>query len=75
MKGKSDQELATLLEKTRGELRTLRFEAAGARPKDSDAPKKARRVVARVLTEQRARSTTLTTSRPTALTTSRPLAK
>ncbi len=56
MHAKSDQELDTLLAKTREELRALRFEAAGARPKDSNAPKKARHTIARVRTEQRARA-------------------
>lgn len=53
----SDAELATLLEETRTTLRTERFAAAGARPKDANAPRKLRRVIARVLTEQHARTT------------------
>ncbi len=57
MNQKTDGELSTLLAETRASLRTLRFEAAGARPKDSTAPHKARKVVARILTERRARST------------------
>ncbi|MBI3571924.1 50S ribosomal protein L29 [Candidatus Kaiserbacteria bacterium] len=55
MKTRSDAELATMLAEARGRLRTLRFEAAGARPKDSNAPRKERKEIARVLTEQRAR--------------------
>ena len=56
MTKKTDQELATLLAEKRGTLRTERFAAAGARPKDSDAPKKLRRTIARILTERRART-------------------
>ena len=52
MTQKTDQELSTLLADKREELRTLRFAAAGARPKDPNAPKKVRQVIARVLTEQ-----------------------
>ncbi|HUY62539.1 MAG TPA: uL29 family ribosomal protein [Candidatus Paceibacterota bacterium] len=55
MTTKTDQELAGLLSETRAKLREERFAAAGARPKDSDAPKKLRATIARVLTEQRAR--------------------
>ncbi len=51
-----DAELAKLLGETRAELRKHRFEAAGARPKDPNAKDRARRAVARILTEQRARS-------------------
>jgi ribosomal protein L29 len=56
MAAKTDQELAKLLAETRMTLREERFAAAGARPKDSNAPKKARRIIARILTEQRARA-------------------
>lgn len=56
MKQKTDQELKTLLADTRAALRTERFSAAGARAKDSNAPRKLRKVVARVLTEQCARA-------------------
>ncbi|MHB1769990.1 MAG: 50S ribosomal protein L29 [Minisyncoccota bacterium] len=56
MKTKTDQELATLLLDTRARLRTERFAAAGARPKDSSAPRKLRKDIARALTEQHARS-------------------
>ena len=55
MKTKTDQELLKLLADTRAELRTVRFSAAGARAKDSNAPKKLRAVIARTLTEQHAR--------------------
>lgn len=56
MTKKTDQELATLLVETRAQLRTERFAAAGSRAKDSNAPKKLRATVARVLTEQHARA-------------------
>lgn len=55
MKDKTDEALANLLMETRTVLRTERFAAAGARPKESNAPRKLRRVVARVLTEQHRR--------------------
>lgn len=55
MKTKTDQELVKLLADTRAELRTVRFSAAGARAKDSNAPKKLRAVIARTLTEQHTR--------------------
>jgi ribosomal protein L29 len=51
----SDQELATLLKETHETLRAERFAAAGARPKDSNSPRKLRKTIARVLTQQRAR--------------------
>ncbi|MEK7601957.1 MAG: 50S ribosomal protein L29 [Patescibacteria group bacterium] len=51
-KDKSEAELVKTLKEKREELRTLRFSAAGARAKDSNAPKKARKEIARVLTEQ-----------------------
>lgn len=56
MTTKTDQELVKLIADTRAELRTVRFAAAGARAKDSNAPKKLRATVARVLTEQHARA-------------------
>ena len=56
MKKLSDTELTKLLADTRGELRALRFEAAAARPKDTNAPRNARRTVARIHTEIRARA-------------------
>lgn len=55
MTTKTEQELAKLLVETRAELRTQRFSAAGARAKDSNAPKKLRATIARVLTEQHMR--------------------
>ena len=55
MTKKTDAELSKLLSDTRSELRTERFAAAGARPKDTNSPKKLRAVIARVLTEQHKR--------------------
>lgn len=55
MTTKTDQELVKLLADTRAELRSVRFSAAGARAKESNAPKKLRATIARALTEQRAR--------------------
>ncbi|TSC70121.1 MAG: hypothetical protein G01um101449_426 [Parcubacteria group bacterium Gr01-1014_49] len=55
MTTKTDAELAKLLADTRGELRTVRFSAAGARAKDSNAPRKLRATIARILTETHAR--------------------
>ncbi len=51
LQGKNPTELNSLLEKQREELRDLRFASAGGRPKDSAAPKKTRRQIARILTE------------------------
>lgn len=48
---KSPAELTKMLKEKREELRALRFAAAGARPKDSNAPKNSRREIARMLTE------------------------
>jgi len=56
MAAKTDQELAKMLADTRALLRAERFSAAGARAKESNAPKKFRAIIARVLTEQRARA-------------------
>ena len=53
---KGDAELTKLLVTTREQLRTERFAAAGARPKDSNAPRKLRVMIARILTEQSARN-------------------
>ncbi len=50
------EELTQLLGEKREELRTLRFAAAGARPKDSSQQKKTRQDVARILTELHART-------------------
>ncbi len=55
MTTKNDSELAKLLVDTRMTLRTERFSAAGARAKDPNAPRKLRKIIARVLTEQGAR--------------------
>jgi len=55
MKTLSDAELATKLGESRKELRGLRFEAAGSRPKDTNAPRKSRKAIARILTEQHSR--------------------
>ena len=51
------KEIAKLLGEKREELRKLRFEQAGARPKDTNAPKKARRDIARIKTALRAKKT------------------
>jgi len=56
MTGKTDQELMKLLMDTRAELRVQRFAAEGARAKESNAPRKLRATVARILTEQHART-------------------
>lgn len=56
MKTKTDQELLTLLKDTRATLRTERFAAVGARAKESNALGKMRKTIARILTEQTARS-------------------
>ena len=55
MTTKTDGELVKLLVDTRATLRTERFSAAGARAKESNAPRKLRTTIARVLTEQRTR--------------------
>lgn len=55
MATKTETELMKLLADTRATLRTERFSAAGARAKDSNAPKKLRTTIARVLTELHAR--------------------
>ena len=46
-----------MLSETRATLRGERFAAAGARPKDTNAPKKLRATIARILTEQHSRLT------------------
>lgn len=56
MTSKTDQELLKLLALTRATLRTERFAAAGARAKDSNLAKNLRAVVARIHTEQHART-------------------
>lgn len=62
MTTKTDQELTKLLADTRTTLRTERFSAAGARAKDPNAPRKLRATIARILTEQHARSTSAAAS-------------
>jgi len=57
MTTKTDHELSKLLADTRAELRAERFAAAGARAKDSNHKGMLRKVIARVRTEQSARST------------------
>ncbi len=49
-KDKSKEELTKLLGEKREELRKLRFEAAGSRPKDTNAPSKVRKEIARIMT-------------------------
>lgn len=56
MTTKNDQELLALLAETREKLREERFSAAGARAKDPNSPRKLRKMIARALTEQRART-------------------
>lgn len=51
LKEKNAGELVKLLGEKREELRKLRFEAAGSRPKDSNAPSKVKREIARLMTE------------------------
>ncbi|OGG94389.1 hypothetical protein A3G63_00690 [Candidatus Kaiserbacteria bacterium RIFCSPLOWO2_12_FULL_52_8] len=63
MKEKGDAELSKLLAETREQLRTERFAAAGARPKDSNAPRKLRTTVAQILTEQHVRTKTPVTTK------------
>ncbi len=50
-----EAELTKILRDTESELRAHRFAAAGSRPKDTNSLKKARKVIARVMTEQNAR--------------------
>ncbi len=50
LKDKNQAELMKLLAEKREELRKLRFEAAGARPKDTNAPSKVRKDIARIMT-------------------------
>ena len=57
MTTRTDQELSKLLADTRAQLHTERFAKAGARSKDSNASRKLRRDIARVLTEQHTRGT------------------
>ncbi len=55
-KAKSDQELSVTLGEKREEIRVMRFGTAGSKNRDVRAQRKARRDVARVLTEQKVRS-------------------
>ncbi len=50
-KDTSVEELNKILLEKKEELRKLRFEAAGARAKESNAPAKIRKDIARILTE------------------------
>ncbi len=52
---KNEAQLKEHLMKQREELRTLRFVAAGGRPKDASGPKKTRKEIARTLTEMTTR--------------------
>ena len=56
LQDKKPEELMKLLAENREELRKLRFAAAGARPKDSNAPRNTRKDIARILTELHART-------------------
>ena len=56
MTKKTDAELTKLVTETRAHIRAERFTAAGARPKDPNAARKLRTVVARALTERHART-------------------
>lgn len=53
-KDKKPEEIMKLLKEKREELRALRFQAAGGRPKDASQLSKVRKDVARLLTEQTA---------------------
>ena len=55
VKTKNDKELTEMLTEKREEVRLFRFGTAGSAARDVRAPRKARRMVARILTEQRAR--------------------
>ncbi len=50
IKKMKDSELATFVSEKREELRSIRFAAAGARPKDSNGPAKVRAEIARIMT-------------------------
>ena len=56
MSRKTGEELTKLLTDTRAHLREERFAKAGARPKDPNSLRTLRKTVARVLTEQHART-------------------
>ena len=53
-KDKKPEEIKKLLVEKREELRSLRFQAAGGRPKDASALGKTRKDIARLLAEQTA---------------------
>jgi ribosomal protein L29 len=55
-KGKSAAELTKALAQMREEMRTMRFNGAGARSKDPHAGRKMRRDIARILTEMTAQA-------------------
>lgn len=55
MTKKTDQELTKMLVEQRAHLRSVRFAAAGAKPKDPSVAKKTRVIIARILTEKHAR--------------------
>lgn len=55
-KDKTAEDLQKLLSEKREELRKLRFEAAGARPKNSNALGTVRKDIARILTELASRT-------------------
>lgn len=57
IKEKNDIDLATMLAEKREELRLFRFGTAGSATRDVRAVRKARRTVARILTEQKVRIT------------------
>jgi len=54
-KDAKNEDLVKMLGEKREELRTLRFSAAGGRVKDASLAGKARKDIARILTEQTAR--------------------
>lgn len=55
IKAKNDKELSDMLTEKREEMRVFRFGTAGSKTRDVRAERKARRTVARILTEVRAR--------------------
>ena len=59
-KDKNAEDLQKLLVEKRNDLRTLRFEAAGARAKDPSALKKTRKDIARIYTILRERELGIT---------------
>ena len=58
LKEKTPVELNKMLGEKREEMRVLRFSSLGARPKDSDAPKKLRKEIAQLMFEIGARTRT-----------------